>query len=288
MKRLTRSVLVSSLFSFFALASPALANGFDLPNPPAQVTRASYLTWLNAIHSNVSAFHNVMFSWYEEQLRSNLPSQVNADPDKLYVAVDRALRETIELEDSGEIETGNTIGFEAYGILNVPIEIALETKLFNWGKPVGQREGDTYSFDTVFSSRHDWISEKWGAGNYYSGTEQTGGGLVQSLRDDFTLLVRGNATDGYVLFAEFFAPNGETATQAHTSIVMLKPLPNGKTEFRQNARQNGQSYKMFGLEYGRRNFGFNVTRIRQGEKALADTMLELKNTGKIKENKPSF
>ena len=116
----------------------------------------------------------------------------------------------------------------------------------------------------------------------------TGGGIVQDLHDDYTVLVRGNAKDGYVLFNAFYAQNADTATTGHLSIVMLKATADGKTEYRQNVRQSGQSYKVFGIEYGRKNFGFNVSRDRQGVKALANTMIELKTTGKIRENRPGL
>ncbi|MGZ3652966.1 MAG: hypothetical protein ACXVB9_01595 [Bdellovibrionota bacterium] len=257
-------------------------------NPPDQITRAGYLGWLRAINSAVSPYADYLFDWYELQLKSALPSQVKTDPDKLYVNVDHALADTITTEQSGDVEEGTTIGFEAYGLVDVPIETALETKLFNWGKPIGQKTGDTYPYDTVFSSIHNVLTDKWGTGNYFSSTTQTGGGIVQDLHDDYTVLVRGNKTDGYTLFISFFGPNADSATVGHFSIVMLKPTSDGKTEFRQFVMQNGQSYKVFGLEFGRKNFGFNVSRDRQGEKQLVTTMLELKNTGTIKENRPGF
>lgn len=275
------------ILSVLALAAfTAAAHADTTINPPAEITRASYLGWLRAINSNVSAFSDDMFDWYEAQLKSPLPAQVATDPDKIYVSVDKALQETIALEQSGDIEEGNTIGFEAYSIIDVPIQVALETKLFNWGKPIGQPSGETFPYDTVFSSVHDALTPRWGTGNYWSTTNQTGGGIVQDLHDDYTILVRGDATHGYTLFNAFFGAEDSSATQAHISIVMLKPTADGKTEYRQNVRQNGQSYKIFGLDYGRKNFGFNVSRDRQGEKALGNTMLELKNTGTIKQNKP--
>ncbi len=273
------------LFSALALALPALAASAASP-PPIEITRDTYKNWLASVDSVVSPFTDEMFDWFLEQQAQALPAPVLNDPQKLHVAVDRALRETIARENAGDVEVGNTLGFDAYGILDVPVAIALETRLFGWGKPVGLREGNTYPFDTVFSSRHDWLTEKWGSGNYFATTHQLKGGFVNDLRDRYTLLVRGNPQAGYQLFAAFLGPDGRTATIAHASIVILKPLPGGQTEFRQYVRQNGQSYKAFGLEYGRRNFGFNVARFRQGQKALYETMLELKNTGKIKENRP--
>lgn len=273
------------LFSALLLAPAARAES-PAGAPPAAITRAGYETWLHSLNSNVSAFLDNAFDWYDRQLKSPLPAQVATDPDKIYVNVDRALQETIALESSGDIEEGNTVGFDAYALIDVPVQVALETKLFNWGKPVGQAAGTTYPYDTVFSSSRFTLSERWGAGNYYSRSVQTGGGIVKDLHDDYTVLVRGDAVHGYTLFITYFGPNGDTATQAHISIIMLTPTANGKTEYRQCVRQNGQSYKIFGIEFGRKNFGFNVARDRQGVKALMNTMAELKNTGKIKENRP--
>lgn len=175
------------LGSFLVLSIAAHAADSDgTINPPAQITRASYTGWLRAINSNVSPFTDHVFDWYEAQLTHPIPSQVSQDPDKIYVNVDKALQETIALEQSGDVEEGTTIGFDAYSIIPVPINVALETKLFNWGKPIGARAGDTYPFDSVFSTVHNTITEKWGQGNYWSVTDQTGGGIVQDLHDQYT------------------------------------------------------------------------------------------------------
>jgi len=254
--------------------------------PPTAVTRAAYVSWLASIDSAASAFTDKIFAWEDEQLRNPIPSQVNADPDKIYIAVARPMAETIALEQAGEIEEGNTIGFEAYAIINAPIATVLEVKLFTWGKPVGKVSGDTYPFDSVFSQKHDQLRVKWGTGNYFLSSDTSGGGIVKNLHDDYTLLVRGSESGGYTLYAGFFGPRENTPTTSHMSIVMLRPLTGGKTEFRQSVRQQGQSYKIFGIDYGRRNFGFNAARVRQGQKQFYDMAYELKNTGKIKENRP--
>ena len=82
------------------------------------------------------------------------------------------------------------------------------------------------------------------------------------------------------------SPVFSSPTTSHLSIVTLKPLPGGRTEFRQTVRQQGQSYKVFGIDYGRRNFGFNAVRVREGQKQFFAIVNELKTTGKIKENRP--
>ena len=159
-------IVSTALLSFF-FCLPAIAESRD-PSPPAQITRGTYSSWLRASGSIISPFLDHVFDWYEQQLNSPLPSQVYSDPDKMHVNVDQALQQTIAMEANGDIEEGNTIGFDAYSIIDVPISVALETKLFNWGKPVGQRFGDTYPFDTVFSQVHNQFFERWGLGNYYS------------------------------------------------------------------------------------------------------------------------
>lgn len=224
--------------SLFLLALSAPLNSFadTTINPPTDITRANYQGWLRAINSNVSAFADDVFDWYEAQQKQALPAQVAADPDKIYVAVDAALQQTITHEQNGDVEEGNTIGFDAYAIMDVPISVALETKLFNWGKPIGQASGETYPFDTVFSSVHDVLTPKWGTGNYWIKQDETGGGIVQDLHDDYTILVRGDAQHGYTLFNAWYGAEGDSATQAHFSIVMLKPTADGKTEYRQCVR----------------------------------------------------
>jgi hypothetical protein len=256
-------------------------------NPPVPVTRDTYRPWLDSIQSEISAFYELVFNWYE-QLPVQLPQGVATDPDRLFVAVDRVLKETITLENSGEIGAGNTVGFEAYGLVGVPIARALEATLFYSGKPIGKREGDTYPFDSVFGRAHCSIQEKWGDANYFSRQSRTGGGIVQDLFDDYTVLVRSNSFAGFTVFTCFFAaiPGKTTPDQAHLSIVDLRPRTGDATEIRQIMCRNGQSYAMFGVENGRRQFGFNVPRIRTAQKAFMSGMFELHTTGTIKENTP--
>ncbi|WP_316179317.1 hypothetical protein [Bradyrhizobium sp. SZCCHNRI1009] len=254
--------------------------------PPNQITRANYQPWLKAALGDSytpSAFYGIMFDWYDAQLRSPLPSAVFADPEKLYVRTDVALQQTIALEEAGEIEQGNTIGFDAYGRVNVTIDLLLETNLYFCGKPIGKDEGETKVRDTVFASVRCKIVEKWGRGNYLSSMAQTGGGIVQDLHDDYFVLVRGNAVDGYSVFMSFVAPTPgqRTASDNHFSIMMMKGGPSGATDFRQSLRRSGQSYKALGLEFGRRNFAFNAGRFRTAESGFIAAAAQLRDTGNI-------
>lgn len=259
-------------------------------NPPAQITRADYRAWLTAIESNISEFFDLTFDWYEEQLHSALPPNVGSDPKQLYVDVDRALHSTIDLEQQGTIDEGDAMGFDAYGAVDVSISVGLETTLFYFGKPVGKPEGDTHPIVGVFASSHFTIERKWGPDSYLSGDIQTGGGLVQDLNDYSTVLVRGEASSGYVVISSFLAKipeKGSTATTSQLFVSMLKPLSDEKIEFRHSLRRRGQSYKAFGLDYGRREIAFNAARFREGELQVIANMINLKNTGKIPERRPN-
>src|SRR5262245_56365948 len=220
-------------------------SGTDAARPPVEITAASYRAWLAEIGSTISAFFDPVFAWYEEQRTSPLPPEVGDDRDRLVIDVRQALDETMELERAGRIDSGNTFGFEAYGLVAVPASVALETALFYSGKPVGKPRGETYPFDSVFSHCHCSIEDRWGEGNFFSHSAQTRGGFfVSDLHDDHTVLVRGSATDGYTIFSSFFGPTPgqRTASRAQLSVVMLKTSPDGGTELRHALRRNGQTY----------------------------------------------
>ena len=256
-------------------------------SPPAEISAAAYRAWLTDIGSNISAFFDPVLAWYGEQRGSPLPPEVSDDRDRLVIDVRQALDETIELERAGRIDSGNTFGFEAYGLVDVPMSVALETALFYNGKPVGQPRGETYPFDSVFSRCHCSIEDRWGDGNFFSHTSQTRGGFfVSDLHDDHTVLVRGTVSDGYTIFSSFYGPTPgqSTASRAQLSLVMLNASPDGGTELRHALRRNGQIYGLG--EFGRNEFGFNTRRIREVEQLVIRSMVELENTGKIKENKP--
>jgi hypothetical protein len=256
-------------------------------NPPLQIDRVSYRTWLTAINSNISAFLDSAFEWQAEQSHKELPRQVNGDPDHIYVDVDRAEQETISLEASGDIEAGNGLGYDAYFLVDVPIAVALETALFYCGKPVGQDDGNTYPFNDVFKRCHYSFSREQGPGNYRSTIVMTGGGFfIQDIHDEYTFLLRGSASDGYVLYGSYRQPAGaKTATVAQISIAIFRATAASGTECRRSLRRNGQSYRLLGLDNGRKKYGFNAAKFYQDEKAFRDSMTELKRTGKIKENK---
>jgi hypothetical protein len=274
----------SLMFRWIALFSLAL-NAQAEPQPPLSLELESYRAWLEKSESSVSPFLPNLFSWNMEQESLPLPEAVANDPKRVIVTVQRPLAETDQLEASGEIEEARTIGFETYGEIDASVELVLETLLFRSGKPVGLREGTTYPIDSIFGSRRETIRERWGASNYFITNQKTGGGFVRDQNDSYSTLVRGNAQEGFVILSSFFAPIGPTETQSALTFVRLRPLPGGKTDYRTSARFVGQSYGMFGKNAGRASFGFNATRIRQGQIEFFALVKELKDTGRIPERR---
>jgi hypothetical protein len=111
----------------------------------------------------------------------------------------------------------------------------------------------------------------------------TGGGVIQDLDDQYTVLVRGSSTDGYALFCSELGPTPgqETTTTSHFNIIMLDTLPGNRTALRHSLRRTGQLYATFGMPWGRDNFGFNAARMQQAEVGLIGAIRELNTKGMI-------
>ena len=253
--------------------------------PPASIERATYSNWLSQIGAPSSPYSNFLFSWLEEQGKTSLPSQVSADPEKLFVAVERPLAEAVRVEAAGDLEEGTSYGLETYAIINAPVSTVLETILFRWGKPVGQAAGATRPYDTVYGFREERANPEWGPGSYRTITSKRNGGIAGDMNDSFSLLVRGNPQEGFVIAGSFIAPTGETITTSFLTFIILRPMADGKTEYRVAGLLTGQNYSFFGLENGRKNFGFNAARIREGQKEFIGQVKALKDTGKIPERR---
>lgn len=277
--------LISTMIACSLILAGA-ARAEDAAQAPAEITREAYGAWLEEIGSVTSPYQEKLFDWLDEQNSRTLPPEVMSDPDHLFVTVDRPLQETIEAEEMGDVEKGVTYGLETYGILDAPVDTVLETILFRWGKPVGAASGVTYPVDSVFSFREEKLETFWGDRSYRCETTMRGGGVAKDQNDTASLLVRGDAQTGYMLVGNFFGPNGSSPTTSSMSIMLLKPLEDGRTEYRVSGRYTGQSYSFFGIEFGRRNYGFNVSRIRAGQKDFYGQVQELKATGKITERRP--
>jgi hypothetical protein len=255
-------------------------------NAPEEISRETYGAWLESIGSVVSPYQENLFDWLDEQNSRALPREVQSDPEHLFVTVERPLQETIEAEEMGDVEKGVTYGLETYAVIDAPVDTVLETILFRWGKPVGAVSGVTYPVDSVFSFREEKLEPFWGERSYRCETKMRGGGVAKDQNDISSLLVRGNAEEGYILVGNFFGPNGSSPSTSSLSIMLLRPLEDGRTEYRVSGRYTGQSYSFFGIEFGRKNYGFNATRIRAGQKEFFAQVAELKNTGKITERRP--
>lgn len=260
------------------------------PNPPARLEKESHNAWLNQVGAqSTSAYADYAFGWFEQQKTRALPSQVNSDPDKLFVSVEKPLAEAIKLETAGDVEEGTSYGLETYAIIDAPVQTVMETILFRWGKPVGQSGGITFPYDTVFTYREERAQIEWGPGAYKTITLKRNGGIAKDMNDVFAMIVRGNQNEGYTLVGSFLEPYGKgtsTTTSTYITIIYVRPLPGGKTDYRVAGMLTGQSYSFIGLENGRKNFGFNQVKIREGQKEFIKQVKALKDTGKIPERRP--
>jgi len=271
----------------FLLLPLLISSALAASAAPAFVDRSGYAEWLAQIGSKRSPYYENLFRWLDEQVASPLPAEVHRDPDRLWVTVDRPLRETILAEESGAVHPAVTYGLEAYAVIDAPIETVLQTILFRWGKPLKLPEGVTYPIDTVFSFREEKLSRRWDPNSYQAVTTLRGGGLAKDQNDVSSLLVRGSEEQGYLITAQFLAPNGKTLSTSSMSFVWIRPLAGGKTDFRVSGRYTGQSYLVFGIDFGRRNYGFNLARLRVAQLDFIAMVGELRKTGKIRERRPS-
>lgn len=279
-----RAVFLQS-FLLFGLIVYSAAVEASAPN---QLERDAYTSWITSIGSKDSPFIEQGFDWWYEERGRELPGEVYQDPAGIYVVVDRALKETTELEDMGEITKGVTYGSEVYDRIDAPIETVLEAILFRWGKPIGKNEGTTFPIDNVYGQRKESLELRWGAGSYWSQEVKTQGGLAKDIRDNYTLLVRGSGNTGYELIGMFHSPFGETSTISSLMMMQLRSVSPGVTEYKAYSRHMGQYYGFLGIEYGRKNFGFNPSRVREGQVEFIRSVMELKETGNIRERLPDF
>ena len=280
MSRLTTLSLALFAVHFTTTAAHAA------PRPPQGISLAEHQAWVQSINAVASPYASRLFGWYEAQKKLSLPGEVNKAPDRLFVTTDRPMKECDEVEAAGEVEPNVTYGLEAYAEVDASVNHALEASLFLWGKPVGQREGTTYSYDPVFNFRQETISEKWGARDYQTLSVRRQGGIMRDLSDQVAVTVRGNEREGYTLVGNFLAPEGKSETTGLLVIVTMRPLPGNKTDYRLSARQLGQSYAFLGKDVGRKTIGFNLQKLRGGMASFIKTIIELKETGKIKEKRP--
>lgn len=294
-------VFLLSLFLFPLMAigapdkNPALIDVQDgVQRPaPAQFEINSYLSWAAPIlkpaanQDYTSAFTPLVFSWFEDEKNRGLPREVGESADKIFVNVERPLNQTIDLEDSGEIEEGTTVGAEVYAQMQGTPQLALEAMLYRWGKPVGKLEGFTYPPGGPFARRIEYFAPNsdWGPNAYASLSLRRDGGIVKDLADRYMVLVRENS-GGYDVMMQFIRPGGVTPTTKVFAMAMIRPLDNGNVSYKISTRFQGQSYKILGnVSIGRKNIGFNPDKVRAVQLEFMANLKELRETGKISEKK---
>lgn len=277
------------IHSYFVLALllPTLSMARAAPLP-TEIERVSVKNWIKAIGAVESPFQDYVFDWHEEQKNLPLSPDVDHDPDKIVLNISRPLQETIDMENSGEIEEGITYGVENYTKIDADAQTILRTLLFRWGRPLGKEEGTTYPVDSVYGFRSETLWKYWGENSYLDRSIKTNGGFAKDMRDDLFLLVRGDDQHGYDIAGGFIRAAGTTSTKSYFMIVQIRPLGDGSCSYKVSGRQMGQSYKLFGIEFGRRNFGFNVSRIRDGQKEFNNDVYTLKSTGRLPERQPTY
>lgn len=255
---------------------------------PAELSKDAYVRWAEPLlkaqgTDRLSPFTNIIFAWYEANKGNSLPGEVAKDPQRIFADVETAKRETIALEEAGEIEKYVAAGANVYAEIPGTVDQVLESTLYLWGKPIGKTEGKTKpGAQPTHSKRADYLepNAKWGPGAFANLEIRKSGGIVKDLSDHYILLVRGDATKGYDVLMQFAAPQGKTETQQVLAIAVIRPLGNGKVAHKIASRYIGQSYGLLG-PIGREQMGFNQAKVKQIEKSFTDYVNELRTTGKI-------
>jgi hypothetical protein len=274
----------------FAAPNPAL---LDLPPgsaAPQVLTLDSYTKWAAPMlkPGYASLFTGKVFEWFENEKSRDLPPETYADAGKIYVSVDRPLQQTIELEQSGDIEEGNTVGAEVYSLMDGSVHEVLNTMLYRWGKPADAEDGKTYAPGGQFARRIDYWAPNanWGAQAFASLSLRKDGGIVKDIADRYIVLIRGNDAQGYDVIMQFVRPGGTTLTKQCFAMAIIRPAANGKTSYKLSTRFQGQSYKVLGnVRIGRAQIGFNVAKVRAIQEETMGMLKELRSTGKIADHK---
>lgn len=287
-------VIAALLLTQVAIAgNPALDNVLTgRQNPaPVELSLASFKAWVTPIvvkgdDDYYSAFTEKVFAWYEREKDRALPPEVSSDREKIYTDVEGPKRQTIEMEEAGEIEEGNTVGAEVYSEMQGTVGQVLEAMLYRWGKPVGKWEGSTNPQDSQFAKRADYFAPnpEWAAGGFATLTQRQNGGIAKDLFDRYIVLVRGDERKGYDVIMQYLKPeNARTSSKKSFAIAIIRPIDANRTSYKISTRYQGQSYSFLGnVSVGRNNIGFNAQRVRQRQQEFAKTLKELRDTGTIK------
>ena len=290
---LTLIVIIAGLMASNARAevNPAL-KGIQTGNAilaPEALNAESYMSWIELVRKELkladfaSAFTYGMFDWFENEKERDLPLEVSKDEEKIYVDVERAKKETTDLEDVGEIESSTTIGADVYAEMDGTIDEVMNVMLYRWGKPVNAQEGETHPDPSPFSLRAEYFAPnaEWGPNAFANISSRKNGGLLNDLDDRYIVLIYGNQTRGYDFVMQYFAPAGKTATKKSIAMGTMRPLKNGKTAFKISTRYQGQNYGV--IPFGRSLFGFNVGKVRGVQVDFSRMLAEYKKLGRIVE-----
>jgi len=283
----TENDMKKMMLSALLAALPLLAVGAG-PTPPEKLEKNSHNTWIAQLGGPLSPYADYTFAWFEAQKTAPLPDGVAKDPEKLLVLVDKPLAEAIKVEKSGEVAEGTSYGLETYAVIDANVSQVLEAILFRWGKPVGKTGGITFPHDTVFGYREERASPEWAPNAYKTFTFKRNGGIALDMNDVFAMIIRGNAKEGYTLVGSFLEPYSKdvsTSTATYITVIYIRPMADGKTDYRVAGLLTGQDYSFFGVDQGRKSFGFNTTKIREGQKEFIKQVKSLKETGKIPERR---
>lgn len=213
--------------------------------------------------------------------------RLQASSDKILIDVDAAKWQNMEVEINPAISVPKraTVGFDGYAIIDAPIDAVLGIYQFRNGVPARMRElnmdsARVYPLDGLFNYRREEsyvFDAAWGPGAYFNRSYKmrANRSFVRDLMDSYANIVRGDATRGYdVIFqllgkgcpaaSELPANKCATETKANFTIVMLRPLPDGKTAYKISGRFIGQSYGL-PITDGVNTIGFDVSKFRSGQ-----------------------
>lgn len=293
----TLPLLLALCLPLTALANPALK---DIPDvgprhAPAELRKDEYVRWaeplLKVTGTNLaSPFTNSIFAWFEANKGAELPAQVQQDADKIYVDVETAKKEILDLEAKGKVTKLTGAGANVYAELAATPDQVLNANLYLWGKPIGQSNGRTRPRAAPsHSNRVNYFAPnpQWGPNAFASLEVRTGGGIVKDLNDRYVVLVRGDSQKGYEVLMQFLGVRETedtelSQTQNVLAIAVIRPIGNGKTAFKISSRYVGQTTVSESI---RNKYTFNPEKIRQIQMSFVNYVKELVSTGKIVDQK---
>lgn len=201
------------------------------------------------------------------------------------------------------IPTFSTVGFDGYAIINADIDAVLAAYQFRNGRSteadaLNLRFTQVYPMDGLFNYRREEslaVDHLWGPGAFYNISIKQAPSItfVDPILDAYAVLVRGNREAGYDVLFQLLgrgcpvsirdsasgeirtdAPrplDGEgdldavcrSGTRSNFTMLILRPLPDGKTAYKISGRFVGQSYSSH--PNGVSSIGFSPSRFQTGQ-----------------------